>query len=183
MQLSIRPLATASILAELERHEVLGGRVVRKAAPSGSHGNAQFGLAVALGAFRGRGDGAGRPGGWWFGTEVEVEFGLHEVYLPDMAGWRIEHAPEPPTDRPVRLCPQWVAEILSPSTAERDRGPKRAVYHATGVEHYWLLDPNSQTLTVLKWTPAGYIAQLTASAGDHVLAPPFAQIELDIASV
>jgi hypothetical protein len=53
----------------------------------------------------------------------------HEVYLPDIAGWRLTRVPEQPRERPVRTAPDWVCEILSPSTADRDTGHKPRTCH------------------------------------------------------
>lgn len=115
-------LLTAAALVELERHEIVGGELVQKASPTFEHGSAQGSVFVALRDFRGRG---GCPGGWWLGTEVEIELAAHEVYLPDVSGWRIERVTDSPSGRPVRMVPDRVCEVLSPSTAGRDRQPAR----------------------------------------------------------
>lgn len=74
---------------------------------------------------------------------VAVRLSVRETFLPDLAffprsqvGRLLEtHAP---------LCPAFVAEVLSPGTAERDRGPKFAAYELHGLQEYWLLDPQRQ---------------------------------------
>jgi Uma2 family endonuclease len=50
--------------------------------------------------------------------------------------------------------------------------------HAHAVPHYWLADPDRQTLTVLRWESAGYLAVLNAEAGEIVRAEPFEALEL-----
>lgn len=171
--------ATAADLAGLERHEVVDGEIVEKAAPSGAHGMAQYRISVMTGPFFGRGSGDA-PGGWWFATECEIELESHQVYLPDVAGWRIERVPEPPEERPVRITPDWVAEILSPSTAARDLGKKRLGYHHAHVGHYWIIDPIDRTLQVFRWTERGYLLTMAAGAGEVVHAEPFDALELDV---
>ena len=171
--------ATAADLAGLERHEVVGGALVEKAAPAGEHATSQFRLARSLGHFDGPPAGDDHPGGWWFGIEAEIELGAHEVYLPDMAGWRIERMPEPPRGRPIRVAPDWVCEILSPSTTGRDLGHKLRAYHLARVSQYWVLDPANQALTVYRWQETGYAPILAADAGEVVRAQPFDAIELD----
>ena len=61
-----------------------------------------------------------------------------------------------------------------------DMGPKRLGYHRAKLEHYWLLDPQNSTLTVLRWTPDGYLVALVAGRGERVHAAPFEAIEIDV---
>ena len=48
----------------------------------------------------------------------------------------------------VQGTPDLVVEILSPATADRDRGYKRALYARHGVAEYWLVDPVAETISV-----------------------------------
>ena len=64
--------------------------------------------------------GQGGPGGWWIFLDVDVRFTAHDVVRPDVAGWRRERLPQPNV-RPIDVVPDWVCEVLSPSTAARDR--------------------------------------------------------------
>lgn len=45
-------------------------------------------------------------------------------------------------------APDFVAEVLSPSTAKRDRGEKFRIYEQAGVREYWLIDPDAQFIEV-----------------------------------
>ena len=134
----------AELLAEPEerRVEVVGGQLVQKAAPGIEHGDLQGALTAGLRPpfHRRSGDppGGARPGGWWIATEVDVQFEEHEIYRPDIAGWRRDRSPERPTGRPVTLRPDWVCEILSPSNASTDLVDKFRVYERIGVPHYWI---------------------------------------------
>lgn len=175
-------LATALDLRDCEDGEVccevVAGEVVEKAAPSFEHGAAQFAFGEVLGPFR-RGGGGG-PGGWWIASEVEIELEPHEVYLPDVAGWRRERVPERPTGRPVRIHPDWVCEILSPSTARRDLTVKLLTYARCGVGHYWVVDQDLGVLVVYRLTDGRYGRVLTATAAQTVRAEPFDAIEIDV---
>jgi|SRR5579859_7817312 len=186
MSQGARRLATSVDLADLpdgSRAEVIRGAIVEKAAPSAEHGDAQSQLAVLIkGPFQ-RPPGGGGPGGWWILTEVEVEFGPHEIYRPDVVGWRRDRMPQRPTGRPVRVRPDWVCEVLSPTTAKNDLVDKLRTLQATGVPHYWLVDPERETLTVLRWTPEGYLTALVATRGERVHAEPFAEVELPVGSL
>jgi len=53
------------------------------------------------------------------------------------------------TKRPWRIpAPIWIAEVLSPKTAERDRGVKLRLYARLGVKEAWLVDPDTETIEV-----------------------------------
>jgi Uma2 family endonuclease len=172
--------ATAADIAHAERLEVLGGEIAEKASPSAEHGAAQFAFGELLTPFNRRPGGGGGPGGWWLMTEVEVELEAHEVFLPDIAGWRRERAPARPRGRAVRLRPDWVCEIRSASTARVDSVAKLRVYHRCGVPHYWICDPDTETLLVYRWSEAGYVAVLSAQRGERVRAEPFDAIEIAV---
>ncbi|MFY9289088.1 MAG: Uma2 family endonuclease [Methylorubrum rhodinum] len=116
--------------------------------------------------------GRGGPGGWIFMIEPELHLGPH-VVAPDIAGWRLERMRTEPETAYIETPPDWVCEILSPSTARLDRGPKRRIYSEAGVGHLWLLDLadgvlESFTLTAGQWLPTA-----TAARGETVAAPPF----------
>ena len=176
-----KPLATASDLVSLPdevRAEVVRGVVTEKAAPTFEHGDAQSSLAGVLKDPFQRGRGG--PGGWWIATEVDIELEAHEVYRPDVAGWRRERVTERPRGRPVRARPDWVAEVLSVSNAETDLGAKLVTYHRSGVAQYWIVDPEHETLTVYRWTAEGYVVLLSAGRRDRVRAAPFEDIEIAV---
>ena len=174
-------LATAEdleALPESHRMEVIGGALVQKAAPSFEHGDAQSSIAELLKPPFQRGRGG--PGGWWIGTEVEIELSVHDVYLPDVAGWKRDRVPERPRGRPIRVRPDWVCEVLSASNALNDVGVKLAAYHRAGVPHYWVVDPDRETLTVFRSTSAGYVLALSGGRGEVVHAEPFEAMQLRV---
>ena len=71
------------------------------------------------------------------------------VFQPDVA----IYGEPPPPDEGGTLVPRVVFEVLSPSTAARDRDPKLRRYLAAGVEEVWLLDRKSGSIEV--HTPRG----------------------------
>ncbi|HET7504438.1 MAG TPA: Uma2 family endonuclease [Kofleriaceae bacterium] len=160
--------------------EIIRGAIVEKASPTMEHGRSQLMTGRVLGRRFDRRPGGRRPGGWWFGTEVDVESETHELYRHDLVGWRRDRVPDCPRGRPVRLRPDWVCEMLSPSNEKRDLIDKLRVLHVAGVPHYWIGNPEEKTLVVHRWEPRGYLIALTAAAGDVVRAEPFDAVELPI---
>jgi Uma2 family endonuclease len=160
--------------------EVVRGTIVYKADPSAEHGDAQAGLVSIIRQAFHRRSGQGGPGGWWILTEVDVELGAHDVYRPDLVGWRRERVPERPVGRPIRQRPDWVCEILSTSNAATDQVDKFRVYASSGVPFYWLADPERRILTVHRLEGANYTVALQAKHGETVEAPPFEAIALRV---
>jgi Uma2 family endonuclease len=180
-----RPAATAEDLLRLtgdRRMEVIGGALVEKAAPTGEHSNAQSFVATLIkGPFQRRPGGSGGPGGWWILTEADVELTTHDVYRPDVAGWRRERVPQCPRGTPIRVRPDWVCEVLSPSNARTDLVEKMETFRQCEVAHYWIVDPEHEMLTVYRWSREGYVVALAAGRADRrVRAEPFDAIELDV---
>jgi Uma2 family endonuclease len=132
--------------------------------------------SIVVGPY-GRRPGGRWPGGWWFATEVEVELGEHDVYRPDVVGWRRDRLPELPAEPVVAVRPDWVCEILSPSNTRNDLVKKLRIYQRSGVPHYWIVDPMNEILTVHRWATEGYLQVLAAERGERVRAEPFDAIE------
>jgi Uma2 family endonuclease len=179
-----RKLLTATDLLAIPEparfHEIIGGEIVRKAMPSARHGGAQAGLAARVGGPYGRRPGGRWPGGWRFLTETEVQFEDHEVYRPDVAGWKRERLPELPAEVPVTVRPDWVCESLSPSSERNDLIKKMRTYQRCRVPHCWLIDPIAETLIVYRWTEEGYLLVLSGEGEERVNAEPFEAIALSV---
>ena len=176
---------TADLLAipEHERfHELIGGEIIPKATPSAEHGTAQRKLGTLIDPFDRR-PGSRWPGGWWLMTEVEVEFAAHETYRPDVVGWRRDRVPERPRGNPVAIRPDWIGEIVSPTNSGMDRVTKLNAYHRFEVGHYWIIDPDEETLSAYRWTAGGYLLVVAARTGDRVRVEPFEAIEIDVAEL
>lgn len=180
---SIRPQATYADLEALGediRAEIIGGTIIERASPRAEHGRSQRAIGGILGREFDRRPGGRRPGGWWIGTEIDVEYEAHEIYCHDLVGWRRDRVADCPHGRPVRIRPDWVCELLSPRNEKRDLVDKLQGLRHAGVPHYWIANPQDKTLVVHRWEPKGYSVVLTASAGDIVRAEPFDAVELAI---
>jgi Uma2 family endonuclease len=124
--------------------------------------------------------GRGGPGGWWILDEPELHLGP-DVLVPDLAGWKRERMPQRPDTAYFPLAPDWVCEVLSPSTTRLDRTRKLGIYARERVAHAWLIDPLAQTLEVFgleggRWT------LLAAHGGEAIVrVEPFGEIDLELA--
>jgi Uma2 family endonuclease len=145
-------------LPEDVRAEIHAGELVVMPAPMPRHLKPQRAIGRVIGGPFDDDDGFGGPGGWWIFPEIEIRFG-EDVLRPDLAGWRRPRLANP-DQRPIDVVPDWTCEILSPSTASRDRVYKRRLYAKHGVAFYWIVDPDARTLEALElkegvWTDAG----------------------------
>jgi Uma2 family endonuclease len=64
--------------------------------------------------------------------------------------------------------PEWTCELLSSSNKRIDLIQKKRIYHAHRVAHYWIVDPDLETLTVHRWHADGYLDVLPAERGQRL---------------
>ena len=103
------------------------------------------------------------------------------MLVPDLAGWRRTRLPRVPMDQAsIALAPDWVCEVLSPSTQALDRADKMVVYAREGVAHAWLVDPLARTLEVYRLEAAGWLRVAVHRDDARVRAEPFDAIEIDV---
>jgi Uma2 family endonuclease len=187
MRQQSRPRATLRDLLALDPaerfHEIIAGELTRKADPSYEHGDAQSDVASAIKAPFQRRRGPSGAAGWWIATEVEVELSERDIYRPDVVGWRRDRVTMRPTGTPVRLRPDWVCEIVSPTRPREDTVRKLRGYHQAEAPHYWLLDLRDGTLTVLRHSSEGYVVVLRAESTEIVRAEPFHAIEIRVGAL
>ena len=106
------------------------------------------------------------------------------MLVPDLAGWRVERMPRLPRKAHFTVAPDWVCEVLSPSTMAHDRANKMPVYAAAGVTWVWLLDPLARLLEVHHLGAGGRWVVEQGFCGDAcVRARPFEAIKLDLAGL
>ena len=160
--------------------ELVAGVLHASPRPAAKHAAASSSLGVELGGpfWKGRGG----PGGWIILDEPELHLGA-DVLVPDLAGWRRTRMPELPDAAAFALAPDWVAEVLSPSTSRLDRVGKLPVYAREAVPNVWLIDPVAEVLEVYRLEQSRYALVLTAGGDDAVRAEPFDAIELVLSSL
>jgi len=159
--------------------EILSGQLHTQLRPSGAHTGVESALQIELGGpfDRGRGDSGGRR----ILVEPEIHFVRDQkVCVPDLAGWRRERLVDLPRDQRFEVVPDWVCEILSPSTESKDRGVKMSIYARYSVPFAWLIDSLKQTVEAFVLS-AGGLARSGVHQGDETVSlPPFEAVPLDL---
>jgi len=79
----------------------------------------------------------------------------------------------------VKGAPDLVIEILSPATEYRDREIKRKLYAKHGVKEYWLVDPDKQTMEVMKLSEGGYKTIGLYKKGEKLQSPTLVGLSFD----
>jgi Uma2 family endonuclease len=174
-------VATYADILALPEHvvgEIIDGELYVSPRPASPHARASSRLGMEVGGpFDG---GRGGPGGWVILFEPELHIG-GQVMVPDLAGWRREHMPEMPDAPFFELAPDWVCEVISPSTGRLDRLKKMPRYGEAGVHHLWIVDPIAKILEVFRAEAALWLMLGVHGDDAKVRAEPFDAIELDLA--
>jgi Uma2 family endonuclease len=157
--------------------QIVDGELIVSPRPSAPH-------AVAASALGGSllppfSFGRGGPGGWWILDEPELHLGP-DILVPDLAGWRRERMPEAPKSAFFTLAPDWVCEVLSPSTARLDRGRKRDIYAREGIAFLWLVSTEEQQLEAFVLENGRWMLAGTFTGKQTVYVPPFEDVGLEL---
>jgi len=154
--------------------EIIGDELHLQPRPAPRHSDAQAGLIEVLrGPYR---RGIAGPGRWILLVEPEVHVDK-EVLVPDLAGWHMARLPTVPDCPFIDIAPNWVCEILSPSTRAKDVGPKRETYARVGVNNLWHVDPSVLTLETFELQAGRWLVGPTFRDSEPVRAAPFADVE------
>ena len=160
--------------------EIVDGTLHTHPRPAIPHARASSSLGVKIGGpFD---NDPGGPGGWWIVDEPELHFD-EDILVPDLAGWRRERMPKLPDTAYITLAPDWVCEVLSPSTRKLDLYGKRPVYAREGVAHLWLVDPLARTLEAFELREGEWALIATAANDDPVGIPPFDAVTFSLADL
>ncbi len=160
--------------------EIVDGTLHVNARPASRHARASSVLGGNIGTPYDYDPGG--PGGWWIIFEPELHFG-EDILVPDLAGWRRERMPEYPDVVYFTLAPDWVCEVLSPSTRALDQGMKRAIYAREGIAHLWFVDPDARTLEAFELRDGHWMLLDTITGNAQVSLPPFDGISFSLGNL
>jgi len=178
-----RRRATYDDLIAVPEHliaEIIDGELITSPRPAPPHALACSGiLSVLFDRFNGPpGGGESSPGGWWILYEPELHFG-DDVLVPDLAGWRRDRMPDLPEIAYFTLAPDWVCEVISPSSGRLDRVRQMPIYARERVEHVWLVDPIACTIEVYHLESGRWIVEPSPAGDAPARIGPFAAVEVD----
>jgi Uma2 family endonuclease len=179
MSLGRKKATYADVLAAPEHMvaEVLDGELFLSPRPALRHARAeiQLGSLLVPPFYNGRGG----PGGWIILAEPELHL-IDDILVPDLAGWRIDRLPRLSTDAHCKVVPDWVCEVLSPSTKRLDRIRKLPLYGKHGVAHIWMINPDERSLETYSLFRERWQLGDIASDEERVRVAPFEAIELEL---
>jgi Uma2 family endonuclease len=176
-----RPATYADLqaLPEGVKGEIIDGELFVQPRPRAAHAWAESAIGSDI-----RGPyalGRGGPGGWWILPEPGIELPRSPEFSPDLAGWRRERMPELPRETSIQVVPDWICEILSPTTRAYDYVKKRPFYAQIGVAWLWYVDVEARTVTVSRLVEGSWLEVAVHGGDDRVHLEPFPEAPLDLA--
>lgn len=163
---------------DLNRYELLNGRIVMTPPAGWPHGESEALIVESL-VHHVRERRLGRV----FGPSQGFELPSGDTIAADAAfvsneRWLAAAPPEP--GKFLRVVPDLVVEILSPSTATRDRGEKKAIYERNGVREYWLVDPRARQVIRFELSQGRFDAGSVFAEGDAVASVVLAGLSMAV---
>ena len=156
------------------RYELLDGELIIMTSPSRAHQRLVLRLGSLLAAFV-----TAANLGEIFIAPFDVFFNDTNVLQPDILFVSRERA-YISTENNIRGAPDLVIEILSPSTAGRDRTFKRTLYERHGIKEYWMVDTDARNITVLILGENGYELAGIYGEGQTLTSPTLTGFSLNL---
>ncbi len=190
MSVALEPTLRTPTYADIEAlpahvvGEILGGELFVSPRPAAPHARASSALGALLTSAYDLG--IGGPEGWWIVDAPELSLGIDARFdpvVPDIGGWRRQTLPEHPVTPRFHAVPDWVCEVISPSTQRVDRVLKLPFYARAGVAYVWLIDPLAETLEVFRRDGATWRLAAVFGGDEIVRAEPFEAFELRLGAL
>lgn len=161
------------------RFEVLSGELVMVPSPNAYHQTAITKLGQILGRHV-----DDRELGRCFDAPFDVVLAEDTVVQPDLVFVREERFAELYDGHGITGAPDFVAEVVSPSTETRDRHRKRQLYAEAGVEWFLLVVPKARVVEVLQLGEEGkYVVDTTAADDDLLTFGLFPELDIDLSEI
>lgn len=150
------------------RHELIDGAHYVTPSPDVRHQAIVVRLVVAIATYLQQ-----HPVGRVFVAPLDVVLSTHDIVEPDLLFVATDQS-DIVTDSNIQGPPALVVEVLSHSTRKRDAQAKRRLFERSGVREYWLVDPELETVQVLRMTPDGKLLRVVelSMEDDETLTTP-----------
>lgn len=163
--------------ADGNRYEVLDGELAVTPAPTLTHQAVSRNLAYVLQTHILK----TRAGAIYY-APVDVLMASTSIAQPDLVFVAAERQAIL-TERAIEGAPDLMVEILSPSTARRDRVTKAALYARFGVRFYWIVDPAARTFEEYALSQDGYRLVAVHSGAGVARTALFPELQIEISQV
>ena len=162
--------------------ELISGKLYLMSRPARRHSRAVLELIGLLNSPFSKG--IGGPGGW----EIHFEPELHlikdiKVVEPDIAGWQEHSWHLLPDGNKFTVMPDWVCEVLSPSTRKKDLEVKHPEYARASIPYSWIIDPIAKSLKAYELQSGAWVQIADLKDDDAVSVPPFNAITFSLAEL
>ncbi|MEJ7613330.1 MAG: Uma2 family endonuclease [Candidatus Fervidibacter sacchari] len=157
------------------KYELEFGELVEVTRPTWEHNELIFALGALLQQYV-RSRRLGRVSG---DVLVILDAAKDLAYAPDIVFVATENL-ERIREGKVYCPPDLVVEVLSPTTMQRDVGKKKRIYHAYGVQWYWVVDMERQVIEEYRWTPEGYLLTQVVLPDETFRPKLFPELEINL---
>jgi Uma2 family endonuclease len=162
-----------------KRHEIIDGDHCVTPAPKTKHQKVSFNLTVAVGSFVKQ-----RGLGLVLAAPSDVILSDDNVVQPDLLFVSTARA-NIVTEDNIRGAPDLVVEIISETTRKKDEVTKRKLYQRFGVQEYWVVDPELETVKIFRRTQQGYsrAVELSKESNDILATELLAGFDLALTEI
>ncbi len=154
--------------------ELMDGELLVSPAPIPEHQNVSVELLILLRGLI--------PNGKLFHAPIDVYFDESNIVQPDLL-WVAEDSQCFIGDKRLEGAPDLIVEILSPSTARRDKNKKFQLYEKYGVREYWLVDPQAQYIEVWRLENGKFTPKGVFGPGETFIVPILGDKGLNVSAV
>jgi Uma2 family endonuclease len=148
-----------------QRYEIIGGRLHVTPAPWPRHQKIVGELFYRIREYL-----VAHPVGEVYLAPVDVRVGEADTVQPDLAFIALENL-DIVGERSITGAPDLVVEVASESTQHYDATTKRDAYEAAGVQEYWRVDANSDSVSVLRREGQGFGPESRLDRGSTLTTP------------
>ncbi|NJD69099.1 MAG: Uma2 family endonuclease [candidate division NC10 bacterium] len=161
------------------RHELIDGEHYMTPSPSERHQRISFNITHHIATHLDE-----RPLGRLYAAPFDVVLSKTDVVQPDLLFVSSARS-SILTAQNVQGAPALIVEILSETTRKTDEIVKRKLYERFGVQEYWIVDPELETIKVYRTTGQGYqrVAELSCETGDTLTTPLLPDLTLPLSKI